>query len=657
MRKARLTLLSLGMLCALPAHLCAQSESHQPPDLLEWRSGLSEISEGWAAHEGDNLTWVLPEFNDTGWNRVDVEDLGAATAGWRWFRKRVVLSPDRTHVSLLIQGGDGTYELYINGERAEGGQLRPALDVRRPTERVFALPDGASSYVFALRTRAPVPYAGLHLPLFLSMTMGGPTAIEYERQALESQRLYSVVTSGVINLILCLAAIGAFGLFAYQRKHREYLFLGLFLLLTGLSDGLVTWQEAGVLPISIGALFADPLTYLFSIAQIEFTFAFAGQRVGVGWRIYEALLLCPLLLVPLAWNGYVSFAAYELVEASVAVPVAVALPLVLFAWWRRGNREAALLILPSMLPAATGILVTMGSAAIYLHWKSLEFLADDPQIGPVTIRLFDIGAFLFLLAIGVVMVFRFTRVSREQARAAAELDAAREIQRQLVPACLPSLESWQIEAAYLPANEVGGDFYQVLGENGGLTWIVVGDVSGKGLKAAMTGALTIGALRTLASEGLGPAALLTRLNVELVRAQTSGFVTCFCAAMAPDCTLRFANAGHLAPYCNGKEIATPGALPLGLAANTTYEEHTLEIEPGDRLTLLSDGVVEAQSAGGELFGFDRVQEISTENAEAIARAAQLFGQTDDITVLTLTRRGTPRVFEASFRAQETGSKL
>jgi hypothetical protein len=608
-------------------------------DVLHWRSGLSEISDGWAERAGDDPAWAQPGFDDGSWERVDLEELGAAGKGRRWFRKRVVLSPDRTRVSLLIQGGEGTYELYVNGNRAEGAELQPALGVGRPTERVFALPDEPDTFVFALRTRAPAPYAGLHLPLFLSVTLGGPTAIEYQRQALQSQRLYGVVISGTINLMLFLGGIGALGLFASQRSRREYLFLGIFLLLTGLSDGLMISQEAGVLPTSAGILFADPLTYLFSIAQIEFTFAFAGRRVGLGWRTYEALLLCPLILVPLAWKGYVSFVTYDLVEAAITVPVAVALPLVLFAWWRRGNREAALLALPSMLPAATGIPAAVGSAAIYMSWKRLEFLADDIQIGPVPVKPYDIGAFLFLLAIGLVMFFRFTRVSREQMRAAAELDAAREIQRQLVPARLPLLEGWKIEAAYLPAFEVGGDFYQVLGTKDGPAWIVVGDVSGKGLKAAMTGALAIGALRTLVSEGLCPAELLGRLNAELVRAQASGFVTCFCAAVALDCTLRYANAGHLAPYRNGAEIEIPGSLPLGLTPDATYEEYALEIEPGDRLTLLSDGVVEAQSAGGELFGFDRVRSISTESAEAISEAARQFGQTDDITVLSLVREG------------------
>jgi serine phosphatase RsbU (regulator of sigma subunit) len=235
------------------------------------------------------------------------------------------------------------------------------------------------------------------------------------------------------------------------------------------------------------------------------------------------------------------------------------------------------------------------------------------------------------------LLLRQRRISLEHARATAELDAAREIQQRLVPKSIPFMPGCRVEAAYLPANEVGGDFYQILPQPDGRVLIAIGDVSGKGLKAAMTGALVIGALRTLAAEGLGPAEILMRLNAEMVRASDGGFITCFCGALEPGGILRIANAGHLPPFRNGKEIETPGALPLGLSGDAVYEESTVTLEPADRLTLLSDGVVEAQSATGELFGFERACQISTSSAQSIAEQAQSFGQEDDITIVTLER--------------------
>ena len=228
-------------------------------------------------------------------------------------------------------------------------------------------------------------------------------------------------------------------------------------------------------------------------------------------------------------------------------------------------------------------------------------------------------------------------MSREQARGAAELEAAREIQQRLVPAKLPQVNGYAIEAAYFPAQEVGGDFYQVFAQSDGAQLVVVGDVSGKGLKAAMTGTLALGALRALAAEGLGPGAVLTRLNRQQSETQDGGFITCICARVTEQGEVTLANAGHLPPYRNGEELQVSSDLPLGISPEETYKECSFHLEPGDQLTLLSDGVLEATEQEGELFGFERMRAISAQTAESIAGAALKFGQEDDITVLTLAR--------------------
>jgi serine phosphatase RsbU (regulator of sigma subunit) len=202
---------------------------------------------------------------------------------------------------------------------------------------------------------------------------------------------------------------------------------------------------------------------------------------------------------------------------------------------------------------------------------------------------------------------------------------------------MPEIAGYKMEAAYMPAQEVGGDFYQVLSQPDGCAIIVVGDVSGKGLKAAMTGALAIGALRTLAAENLGPASLLSRLNQQLLNTQESGFITCLCTRIAADGSVTMANAGHLSPYRGGEEIPADSGLPLGIASGIDYTETQFHLEPGETLTLLSDGVVEAMNPDGQLYGFERTRAISSQSADSIAAAAQAFGQEDDITVLTVAR--------------------
>jgi len=209
------------------------------------------------------------------------------------------------------------------------------------------------------------------------------------------------------------------------------------------------------------------------------------------------------------------------------------------------------------------------------------------------------------------------------------------MQQILLGSQLPVIPGFHIELVYKAAAEVGGDFYQVLPLPSGVTILVVGDVSGKGLKAAMTGTLVLGALCSLAQEDLSPAQILTRLNAQLAGAFDGGFVTCLCARINQDGVLTLANAGRLSPYRNGAEVKIESSLPLGIALDAPYAESGIRLTPGDELTFLSDGVVEAQNQQGELFGFDRTAAISTQSAERIAAAAQAHGQEDDITVLSL----------------------
>jgi serine phosphatase RsbU (regulator of sigma subunit) len=125
----------------------------------------------------------------------------------------------------------------------------------------------------------------------------------------------------------------------------------------------------------------------------------------------------------------------------------------------------------------------------------------------------------------------------------------------------------------------------------------------------------------------------------MVGRSQGGFTTCLAAHFTAEGELTLANAGHPAPYLNGEEISIPGALPLGIVPHAQYEITTVPLAPGDRLTFISDGVVEAQSRSGQLFGFDRTKSISRRPAAQIAESARAFGQLDDITVVTIEFAG------------------
>jgi serine phosphatase RsbU (regulator of sigma subunit) len=224
--------------------------------------------------------------------------------------------------------------------------------------------------------------------------------------------------------------------------------------------------------------------------------------------------------------------------------------------------------------------------------------------------------------------------ARERAAFAAELQAASSVQQLLLQGTSRATPGFQVESVYLPASEVGGDFFYVQPAPDGSLLAIVGDVAGKGLTAAMRVAMILGVLHGETSHD--PAAILSRLNNALVAQGQLGFATACCIRIALTGEFLFANAGHIAPFRSNQELETIPALPLGLIADQDYELARGSLEPGESLVLLSDGVPEARALSGELFGFERTAALCVHSAYEIARTAAQFGQEDDITVMSLT---------------------
>jgi serine phosphatase RsbU (regulator of sigma subunit) len=261
---------------------------------------------------------------------------------------------------------------------------------------------------------------------------------------------------------------------------------------------------------------------------------------------------------------------------------------------------------------------------------------------------FDAVAIIVAMALGYagfVIVFvsegrRHIRVHTEKAILDGEMAAAREVQMVMLPEGGGSFPGYSVESLYRPADQVGGDFFQILSAGNGGLLIVLGDVAGKGLPAAMLVSMLVGSIRVLAEDTHDPVLILQKLNERLTGRTRGGFSTALAAFIAQDGRAIIANAGHLSPYLNGREIDLQGALPLGIVSGAQYESTNFEFPAGSRLTFISDGVVEAQNQTGELFGFARAEAMSREPAAAIAKAAADFGQSDDITVVTIDRLAT-----------------
>jgi serine phosphatase RsbU (regulator of sigma subunit)/anti-sigma regulatory factor (Ser/Thr protein kinase) len=249
------------------------------------------------------------------------------------------------------------------------------------------------------------------------------------------------------------------------------------------------------------------------------------------------------------------------------------------------------------------------------------------------------------------LVRRQEAEARSRERIEQELRVATLIQQNFLPKKLPDLPGWQISAYYRPAREVGGDFYDFVELPDGHIGLVIGDVTDKGVPAAMVMAATRSVLRASAARVISPGEVLERVN-ELMCPDMPAkmFVTCLYGVLEPSTgRFRFANAGHNLPYvrtADGTAELRATGMPLGLLPGLKYEEQEAFLEPGHVMLLHSDGVAEAHAADAEMFGFPRLLGVvGAHGGEVIDRVLteldrftpQGWEQEDDITLVSLTR--------------------
>jgi serine phosphatase RsbU (regulator of sigma subunit)/predicted ester cyclase len=250
---------------------------------------------------------------------------------------------------------------------------------------------------------------------------------------------------------------------------------------------------------------------------------------------------------------------------------------------------------------------------------------------------------------------RLEQEMRERERIEQELRVARSIQQASLPEEVPTLEGWRITPYYLPAREVGGDFYDFHLLSEGRLGLVVGDATGKGVPAALVMSTTCGMLQLAAraSGSSSPSEVLVQVNEALfARIPQNMFVTCFYAILDPKSgRLIYANAGHDLPYVrrdgDAEELRARG-MPLGLMPEMGYEEREMVLEASESTLFYSDGLVEAHNPKGEMFGFPRLRALVTEHGkhgsleevlleELYSFVGESWEQEDDITLLTLRR--------------------
>ncbi|HEX4320423.1 MAG TPA: SpoIIE family protein phosphatase [Acidobacteriaceae bacterium] len=603
--------------------------------------GTIRLEGPWTFHIGDDPGWASPTFDDSKWDKVNVGQSLAeqgidSYTGYAWYRLRVQLQPNsqaaQTALALLVTPHHvGQLQVFANG--VEVGRTRGMTDPPRHYQAgpffnplPHPLPDG--TIVIAIRSWSGVPVVR---GLVDRVTIGGPDHISESFILAEARHWDEHILANLMAsfLFFCVASLAA-TLYLAQRHHREYLWLALLCLAVTLRGVVETSYALAFITLPVWN-FLLPWTYwFFIVTTLEFVRLFTvspWRRTVRGLQIGALLLPITSMLQLDTTYKYLSLLAQFAFSGLVVV--------MLFRAWRRGSREAGVMLLPFLLAAtADSVDILLDFAAN--HWGlPARFASQGHQWGPVQFSTSTLTYLVFLGSLIAIILYRFIRVSEEEQRSSAEIEAARSVQALLIPTQLPSNRNFMLESAYLPAGGVGGDFFQVLPLKDDSMLIVVGDVSGKGLQAAMNASTLVGAFRNeLAHE---PATVLAHLNQVMLGASgpIAGFATCLCARIYPSGKMIVANAGHLSPYRDGREMELAACLPLGVIPNVEYEQSTFQLKHGDRLTFVSDGVVEATDAKGELFGFERTQQLSHEPARYIAQIAQRFGQTDDITVVSL----------------------
>ena len=628
MRK-RLWLFAICLTLAAPSAFAQPVSTFAP---TSFPPGLIPLSGQWRTHSGDDIAWANPNFEDGSWQTTDLSQ-ALVEPGWHWYRLRFQLSPRTPSLALLLDAPGDSSEVWIDGRSVPGLHIGSFWKIARNRWQLVPLPPSSHPIEVALRVFYPEVMEELWGKPALRVWLGGTEEAHFAAESDANRRFSVLLPSALINLAIVLAGLGSLALFFSQPSRLEYLWLALYLILGGLTSFIFAAVSGALLPYWVNDLIADPLTYPELAIQIEFTYAFIGHRLGRTLRMGEIALLAVIPISFLAFAGLFPARAYLLTETLSSLVVALGLPVLLFVYFRRGNREAGLLIFASLLPAAGIILADVGPLGQLLGWQRLASINNAGlALGPVLLSWPDLAGAVFLLVIGALMFRRFNRVSTEQARAAAELEAAQRVQSLLLSSTQSSGALFHIDTVYRPAQKVGGDFFHTA-QIQGRTRIVIGDVSGKGLGAAMLVSALVGALDAIAF--VEPPAVLHALNSLLLNRQKDGFATCLVVLVDISGAVTIANAGHLPPYRNGEEMPASSGLPLGLLAEVGYEAIGFELAAGDRLTLVTDGVVEARDAKGELLGFERMAVLASLPAAEIAEAAQRWGQEDDITVLTV----------------------
>lgn len=615
-------------------------------DLQTQREPVVSLDGLWRFHTGDNPVWADPNFDDSqwplvrsdkSWSQQGYKDYG----GFAWYRFTVDVPDGSREWSIFLGPMETGYQLFIDGHFLGSHGPILGIQVLAASNHLFAIPPSAPGpYTFHIAIRAwHAPGWAMYAPGgFFGSSYFGDSGLIAQRSAtarsLEWNGLVDEYTYAVLGTLVGLIVLV---LFFIRREEREYLWFALLLLANAIDIGLYITRILALVSIPVLDVFDGSVQSAALFAALAFfSIVLRAPRTRIWWVVAGLLFVNPIAAFLYIFT-ITSVGVASLLSTLAMLPATVWILVTLLKRALQRDKDALILLVPTLLWQGYPFIDNILLITWQLGWQRWAMLWVFPLLRKPFVLMPDaaVGT-IFIFALLLFLIRRFSIARQEETRLSNEFEAARNIQSLLIPATPPATPSFSVETVYLPASEVGGDFFQLLpGEDGSLL-VVVGDVSGKGLKAAMTVSVIIGSLRN--GKERRPAEVLRNLN-RVLYGHITGFVTCMVACVGTDGELVLANAGNPAPYLNGRELGVEAGLPLGILPDFEGSESAHQLNAGDRLTFVSDGVVEATNEKRELFGFERTQAISCLAASAIAEAAQKFGQKDDISVLSVVRTG------------------
>ncbi len=608
----------------------------------------------WRFHLGDDpdgkLGWANPSFDDSDWtllhsNRTWNEQGYKRYSGFAWYRFKVIVPAQSQHLGILIPQLRTSYEIFANGKFAgQFGGIPPHGRIVVGFDQIFPIPIDRSSssqpIVIAIRVWSVDWLVHLGGGPTGAPTIGEMGALKVVKTQNDWGKFWALTSGNALMLMNMVAAFAGFFLFWMRPADREYLWFGLYELLTGAQHFCLDWLIFYPTDWKREWLLNDCLATTSWLFFLVFVFRILnGRRNWLFWAAVgsEVVVMAGTAVSLAEW---ISWDEWRAGLVCCLIPYFACILSLLYRRAREGVADARLMLVPVAVCYVTWfttiVLAMLNSEGQTWVGSNVGWLFQLSR-WPFPFSVQDVADMVMLLAVMAVLPLRFARSRRDEERLAGEMESARTVQQVLIPSEIPIVSGFEIHCVYKPAGYVGGDFFQIIPIAKGGLLIAIGDVSGKGMPAAMTVSLLVGTLRTLAHFTQSPSEILAAMNQRMLARSHGGFTTCLVLHVALDYTLTVANAGHIAPYLQGIELEVLNGLPLGLTEESVYPETVLTLPEDAQLTLVTDGVVEARARTGELLGFERTATLSTRPAESIADAAQEFGQEDDITVLTLSR--------------------